>query len=157
LALVDMEPKAFEDREVVNATVAIAAGIGLSGDEKATAVFEALTNKLGGTGLDILYEIESTRGGSKAATRAAEILRKDEVLARASPALQIAIGLRDGSCKERLALLDRAKTEGDRRAIAVLDVLRQGSCVARSGECCFKTNGAVEDTVKQIWTRLRAP
>jgi serine/threonine-protein kinase len=156
--LAEVSPSSFEDRSVVNDTIAIAAGIEVGGGEKSEKVFDALTNKLGGAGLDILYEIVSTRGGSKAATRAAEILRQKEVIERASPALRIAMELRDATaCKDRLALLERARTEGDTRAVAVLDNLRQLDCVAKSGECCFKTNQAVADTIKQIYARLRTP
>jgi serine/threonine-protein kinase len=158
LELVDTDPAAFDDREVALLAITIAPGIQLGGGEKADKIFDALTNKLGAKGLDILYEIVSTRGGSKASERAAKILREKEVFERASPALQVAIELRDAStCQERLALLGRAKTEGDTRAVAVLDILRQQQCVAKSGECCFKTNPAVDDTVKQIWARARSP
>jgi serine/threonine-protein kinase len=156
--LAEASPTAFDDRSVVNDTIAIAAGIMVGGGEKADKVFDALTNKLGVTGLDILYEIVSTRGGSKAASRAADVLRQTDVIERASPALRIAMELREASaCQGRLALLERARTEGDTRAVAVLDNMRQLPCAAKSGECCFKTNPAVADTIKQIYARLRAP
>lgn len=156
--LAEASPESFEERTVVNDTIAIAAGIEVGGGEKSDKVFDALSNKLGSKGLDILYEIVSTRGGSKAATRATEILRQKEVLDRASPALRVAMELREASsCKDRLALLERAQAEGDTRAVAVLDNMRQLDCVAKSGECCFKTNPAVAEAVKKIYARLRSP
>jgi serine/threonine-protein kinase len=156
--LAEVSPSSFEDRSVVNDTIAIAAGIEVGGGEKADKVFDALTSKLGSQGLDILYEIVSTRGGSKAASRATEILRSKDVIERASPALRVAMELRDASsCRERLDLLERARTEGDTRAVAVLDNMRQLDCVSKSGECCFKTNPAVADAIKQIYARLRSP
>ena len=156
--LAEVSPESFDDRSVVNDTIAIAAGIEVGGGEKADKVFDALTSKLGSTGLDILYEIVSTRGGSKAASRATDILRTKDVIDRASPALRVAMELRDATaCKDRLALLERARTEGDTRVVAVLDNMRQLDCVAKSGECCFKTNPAVADTIKQIYARLRSP
>jgi serine/threonine-protein kinase len=157
--LADRDPNAFEDRDIARAAVGIAAGITLGADKRADAdkVFDALSTKLGAAGLDILYDIVSTRGGSNAASRASKILRNKKVLERASPALRIAIELRDApSCKERLALLDRAKKDGDTRAVAVLDIWRAQRCIAGAGECCFRTNSAVDDTMKQIWTRVRS-
>lgn len=156
VTLVAIAPSSFDDRVVALDTLAIATGIEVGGGERAAKVFDALETKLGSTGLDLLYEIVSTRGGSKASQRAADILRKKDVKERASPALQIAIDLRDASsCQERLGLLERARTQGDTRAVAVLDNLRQLECIAKAGECCFKTNPAVADTIKQIWARVR--
>lgn len=155
-ALAEASPEAFNERSVMNDAIAIATGIEVGGGEKADKVFDALTNKLGGTGLDILYEIVSTKGSSKAALRAADILRQNEVTQRSSPALRVAMELRDAkTCRERLDLLERARTEGDTRAVAVLDNMRQLDCIAKAGECCFKTNPAVADTIKQIYARIR--
>jgi len=84
-------------------------------------------------------------------------LRDKKVLERASPALRVAVELRDApSCKEKLALLDRAKTDGDTRVVAVLEILRAQRCIPRAGECCYRTNNDVDDTIKQIWARLRS-
>jgi serine/threonine-protein kinase len=157
--LADRDPNAFEDRDLARAAVVIAAGITLGADKRADAdkVFDALSTKLGATGLDILYDIVSTRGGSNAAKRATKILGNKQVLERASPALRIAIELRDApSCKERLALLDRAKKDGDTRAVAVLDIWRAQRCIKGAGECCYRTNSAVDDTMKQIYARVRS-
>lgn len=155
LALVELDTKAFDDRDAVAAVVAIAAGLELGSDPRSDKIFDALTSKLGPAGLDILFAIMSTRGGSKAATRATEILKTKEVLDRASPALRIAIELREAPCKDKLALLPRAKTDGDLRAIAFLDILRSPSCNPRVGQCCYKNNGLILDAIHQIRARLR--
>jgi serine/threonine-protein kinase len=159
LELAERAPQVFEDREIARAAGLIASGIAADRTARAQAdkVFDALANKSGSAGLDILYEFVSTRGTSKAAIRATEILRQKDVLERASPALRIAIELREApSCQERLALLDRAKKDGDSRAAAVLELLRKQRCIAGAGECCYKTNSAVDDTLKQIWARVRS-
>lgn len=156
LALAELDPKAFEGRETEAAAVAITAGLELGSDPRSDKVFDVLTNKLGTSGLDILYSIESTRGGSKAAARAADILRTKAVAERSSPALRIAIELRDAACKDKLALLPRAIKEGDVRAIAVLDILRSDTCKPRIGQCCYRKNAQVEDAIRQLWARVRS-
>jgi serine/threonine-protein kinase len=155
LALAELDPKAFEARDVSSAAVAIAAGIELGSDPRSDKIFDVLTNKLGAAGLDILYAILSTRGGSKAAARASDLLRTKAVFERASPALRIAVELRDAPCKDKLSLLPRAIAEGDVRAITVLDILRADTCKARIGQCCYRKNPAVEDAIRQIRARLR--
>ena len=159
LELADRAPQVFEDRIISRAAVAIATGMAADGDDRADTdkVFDALATKLGSAGLDMLYDIVSTRGSSKAAIRATELLRDKQVLERASPALRVAIELRDApSCQERLALLDRAKKDGDTRAVAVLEILRSQKCIAGAGECCFRSNGAVDETMKEIYARVRS-
>lgn len=159
LEIAERAPKSFEDRDTARAAVSIAAGLAGSGKDRENTdkVFDALENKLGSAGLDILYDIVSTRGTSKASTLATEILRDKHVLERASPALRIAIELRDApSCQERLMLLDRAKKDGDTRAAAVLEILRAQRCIKGAGECCYRTNSVVGDTIKQIWAKSRS-
>jgi serine/threonine-protein kinase len=155
LALAELDPKAFEAPDIAASAVAITAGIEHVGDERSNKVFELLTNKLGLAGLDILFEIMSTRGGSRAAARATEILRRKDVLERASPALRIAIDLREIPCKDKLTLLARAKTEGDIRAIAFLDILRSETCNPRAGQCCYRHNTLVDEAIHLIRARLR--
>ncbi|HZF55362.1 MAG TPA: serine/threonine-protein kinase [Polyangiaceae bacterium] len=155
LALAELDPKAFEARDIAGAAVAVAAGIELGSDPRSDKIFDVLVSKLGTTGLDILYSIVSTRGGSKAAIRATELLRTKEVIERASPALRIAVELRDAPCSDKLALLPRARNEGDVRAITVLDILRSDKCNPRVGQCCFRKNNQVEDAIRHIRARLR--
>jgi len=155
LALAELEPKGFEVREIAAAAVAITAGIELGSDPRSDRIFDVLASKLGAAGLDILYTIVSTRGGSKAASRAAELLRSKPVMERASPALRLAIELRDAACKDKLALLPRVIKEGDVRAISVLDILRADTCKPRIGQCCFRKNAQVEDAIRQTRARLR--
>ena len=159
LELAGRAPLAFEEGDTRRAAALIAGGIAL--DEKnrnlADKVFDVLANKLGGAGLDILYDIVSTRGASEAAKRAGARLREKPVLERTAPPLRIAIELREApSCRERLALLDRAKTDGDSRAAAVLEIWRSQSCIPGAGECCFSKNKAVDEALSQIRARARS-
>lgn len=155
LALAELEPKAFEEREIAAAAVGIATGVEHAGDPRTDKIFDVLTNKLGSAGLDVLFEIMSTRGGTKAAARATEILRTKEVLERATPALRIAIDLREIPCRDKLTLLARAKAEGDIRSIAFLDILRAETCNPHVGQCCYRRNILVDEAIHIIRARLR--
>ena len=140
----------------MSAAVTVATNLELGASDKVDEVFTALGTKAGSGGPDVLYELLSTRGGSKAAVRATEMLRRKDVLEHSTPALRIAVELREIACKDKLSLLERAKTDGDLRAVAVLDILRSDSCNPRVGQCCFRRNALVEETIHLIRARLRA-
>ena len=74
-------------------------------------------------GADRLYRFVENGGKAPWALRAAELLREPEVVAHASPAVAIAFALRDAPCDQKIAMLDRAVTDGDERALVVLDVV----------------------------------
>jgi hypothetical protein len=79
---------------------------------------------MGTAGPDLLYELLTTRGGSKAAKRADELLRDEAVRSRGSPAMRVAYDLRTAkTCDAKRALYERAGEEGDRRALGQLHVL----------------------------------
>ena len=84
-ALADKAPAAFADRQVALGARDLA--VGLEKEGAGEKVFDRLARGLGTAGLDILYTIVESRGGSKAAARAADLLRETEVLKRATPEL----------------------------------------------------------------------
>jgi serine/threonine-protein kinase len=142
VGLASQGPRAFQRPDVTIAGRDLAAALDREGI--GDRVFELLTNGLGSTGLDVLYELVATKGRSRAALRAAAILRNKDVLSRASPSLAIAFELREASCVDKLGLLDRAEQEGDGRALVVLET---------QGLACFKTHN---HRVKEAMTALRA-
>ena len=76
--------------------------------------FALVTNQMGPTGIDILFELETTRGSSLGAARASEFLRDPAVRRRGTAALQIAYEVRHTrNCEELLPLLDRAQADGE--------------------------------------------
>src|SRR5262249_25853230 len=111
LALAERDPDSFSRQEVLTAAREVTAG--LEHDNHADKVFDVLAYKLGEGGLNVLYEIVAAKGGSRAAARAADLLRKDDVRARESPALRISLEFREAPCADKLKLLDRAVKEGD--------------------------------------------
>jgi eukaryotic-like serine/threonine-protein kinase len=146
-ALVDHDPAAFHEPAMLGPSRDVAAAAGIAGGEAADRVFEALANRLGGDGIDVLYEIVRTRGGSKAATRAEELLRKSEVLGRATPEMRVTLALRDATCQDKLGLLDRAAAEGDARTLMVMQT---------QGAACLARNPALGTAMTALKARLRA-
>src|SRR5262249_53379517 len=94
LALGQLDPSAFRDPAVREAAVAVAAGLAFEGNGATDRVFRLFTDGLGPDGLDVLFDIVRTRGGTKGAKLALDILRRPEVLGRAPPALRISLDLR---------------------------------------------------------------
>jgi hypothetical protein len=114
-----------------------------------------LTGKMAPGGLDILYELTVTRGGTAAADAAGRALEDEHVRAKGSAALQIAWELRHAKgCDEKIALFDRAKREGDRRAITELQILK--SCRRRTPQaCCLRDDDRVKETIAAIEARTK--
>jgi hypothetical protein len=130
LALVDRDPASFHDPAIMSAARDLAAASIATGGETADRIFDALGERLGSDGPDILFDVARTRGGSRAATRAQEILHRSDVTARASPALRVTIALRDALCAEKPGLLEAAVKDGDARTVAVMQVVA-ASCVGK--------------------------
>jgi serine/threonine-protein kinase len=145
LSLADKDAAAFRDPEVALAARDVAAS--LDPDTVADEVFDALSSRLGGPGVDILYGVVEVRGGSRAAARAAELLRRGDVISAASPELRIAFALREAPCDQKPALFSRAAEEGDARALAVLETL---------GRSCFVHNQQLEEAINALRAKTRA-
>ena len=97
----------------------------------------------------------SRRGGSKAAARATDLLGRAEVRAHASPALKITMELRDAPCAGKEELLDRAVADGDQRTLMAMNALRSPTCNPATEGCCMRENEKMEQSVRQLGTRLR--
>jgi serine/threonine-protein kinase len=144
--LVDHDPAAFRDAALLGPARDLAAAMAPTGGDEADRMFEALANRAGSGGLDVLYEIVRTRGGSKAAKRALDLLSKPEVLARATPELRATVALRTAACSEMPGLLDRAAAEGDARTLVVMQTVAP-ACLGRSE--------ALRDAQRALMRRLR--
>ena len=95
-------------------------GFAMGGDTEQHLI-TLLTERAGPRGIEVLFDLVVTRGGSKAATRAAELLARDDVRARGSAALRIAYDLRAAhTCGARKGLLERVGQDGDARSLREL-------------------------------------
>jgi serine/threonine-protein kinase len=147
LDLVAVEPAAFHDPSVAQATMDVAAALEREGSGRADAVFHALSTGLGEPGLELLYALVETRGGSVAGKRAAGLLAEQDVIARASPAVRVAFALRSATCSGKAALLSRAVDEGDGRALLLLET---------QGRACLGKDAALDAAIKALRARVRA-
>ncbi len=94
--------------------------------EASKLAFELLTDHMGSTGPDLLYELYMT--SPKTSKRAEELLQSPNVKKRSSPALAVAWELRNAaSCQARVPLLERAAELGDERSALVLSPLSASS------------------------------
>lgn len=94
--------------------------------EASRIAFDLLTEKMGTTGPDLLYELFLSE--PKVSHRAEQLLRDPKVIAHTTPALAIAMDLRRANtCAGRLPLLERAAALGDRRSVAILSPLTIGT------------------------------
>jgi hypothetical protein len=150
-----MDPQAAEDSEVRGNVVDLSLRVMLQPGGDADRVFEMITSKMGATGMDILYELVTTRGGSRAAARAEELLKDPAMRARGTPALRVAYDLRAAhGCDEKKALLGRAKTDGDKRALGQLQQLNR-RCGRRSPDCCLENDPDLRAALDALNARLK--
>src|SRR5262249_13793143 len=130
----------------------------LDAPDAADGAFDTVASAFGSAGPDALYDIVSARGGSKAAALAEDRLRRRDVLDRATPALRIAWALRQATCEEKPAWFERAGSEGDMRALILLEILRSARCNTRIGQCCFHHNALLDEATRTLHARLhKAP
>jgi hypothetical protein len=153
-ALIEADPRAVEDSSVAEDIEAAAVRVAYLGanDPKQTAnsdrLFEVLGTKMGPAGPEILYRMATQRGGSAAGDRAKKLLAKEDVRAVAKPSTRIAFELWTArSCQDKAALLDRAKEDGDARALGRLQEMGRG--------CDMKKDPKLKEAMEAIKARMR--
>lgn len=153
--LLTVDPSAAARSDVRVNIIKLAQRIMLVKSSKAPERFFALvTDRMGPTGIDILFELETTKGSSLGAARASELLREDATRSRGTAALQIAYAIRHTrNCEELLKLLDRAQADGDGRALGQLLLLGR-LCGRRDSDCCLNDQ-RFKDTLTSLRKRGR--
>src|SRR5262249_44664413 len=150
--LLDRDPSAADDREFKDGIIETLMRIMMGPGDDAEKLFTLIDTKMGTAGPDLLFEMMTTRGGSRAAKRSEELLSDAAVRSRGTEALRIAYELRMARCNDKAALFERAKEEGDRRALGQLQLLNQ-EC--KRGECCFSNDANLKAAIEGIKDRLR--
>jgi hypothetical protein len=152
--LIELEPKSAENGEVRGDIVELSMRVMLLTGGEPDRVFDLISTKMGTPGIDILYELLTTRGGSRAATRAEELLGDEKVRARGTPAMRIAYDLRSAhGCEDKKALFARARTDGDNRTLGQLQLLNR-SCGRRAKSCCLQNDPELREAMDGIKARL---
>ncbi len=151
--LIELEPRSAEDGEVRADVVDLSMRVMLLTGPEPARVFDLISTRMGPAGVDILYELLTTRGGSRAAARAEELLHDEAVRARGTPALRIAYDLRVArGCDDKRALFPRAKSEGDNRTLGQLQLLNR-RCGRHATSCCLQNDPALRDAMDGIKAR----
>jgi serine/threonine protein kinase len=146
-ALAEHDTAAFRDPLVATAARDLAVVLAAISNPETEAIYGALATQLGEAGVDILYEIVRTRGGTKASTRATALLEKPEILARAPASARISYEYARALCPDKLTLLERCKAEGDVRTVMAMEA---------SAKTCFNQNQALDDAMRTLRQRLSA-
>lgn len=153
--LLDAAPRAAEEAEVQQAIVFVVNGpVDVSAD-----ALRLLSTKMGTRGPDLLYEIVSApRMGKLPKERAAERLRDAAVRARSTPALLVALDLRNTTPCARKPLYQRAREVGDARSLVFLKPMTstEGCGILRRSDCfsCLEPRKDLLETVAAIQKRL---
>jgi hypothetical protein len=152
--LLEVDPEAPKDNDIRDAILEYAMRVMLLEGPEPDKVFELIVTKTGTVGADILYDIVTTRGGSRASRSAEERLKDASVRARGTPAMRVAYDMRVAKgCEDKLALLDRAAADGDGRTYGQLQMVNR-ECSRRSPECCLRTNPRFKAALEAIRARL---
>jgi len=151
--LIALDPAAMDDSEVRALVIELSQRATLIDGDEGARVFFLLTERTGTNGYDILYELVTTKGGSRAAKRADGLLKEDETRKRGSGAMQIAYELRAAKCSQKPNLFERAKNVGDGRAMGQLQLLNQ-TCGRRNQSCCYPNNPALKEAIEAIRVRI---
>ena len=122
--------------------------------------FDLMASKMGADGAVLLYDL-MVAGNKAARERAETLLAHDDVQKVASPEVRIAYDLKKAeTCDAQLKLIDRAITEGDGRAIAVLsysvDGARKGCGPRRRSPCPARCRDEkYQDRMRAAIARIR--
>jgi hypothetical protein len=151
----EADPAAGKSPDAENAVLAAATGTP-SDLDAAIAVMEG---PLGADGVDLMLDLQAKPGMANATkTRLNQSLAKPEVRSQASPAASLALDIKAAkTCDARYALLERAKSEGDARVLAVLKPMEQKSGCGFLGrrDCwsCMRKDEALGDAISAIEKR----
>jgi hypothetical protein len=153
--LLGVAPSYAKDSDVTQVIMMAA-----NGPPNASAVaLDLMATKMGSRGPDLLYElVTAPRIGKLPRDHAARLLREPAVQKLATPALLIAIDLKNTPPCARKALLARAQDEGDARALAFLKplTLTTGCGFLKRADCfrCLEPRKDIFEAVAVIQKRL---
>ncbi|HTJ84571.1 MAG TPA: hypothetical protein VL400_22785 [Polyangiaceae bacterium] len=153
--LVDTDKDAIKDPSVRESIVDLSQRVTLLTHGEPERMFGLLAKKMGTTGIDILYQLVTTKGGSRAAKLAEALLLEEDILERGSPAVQVAWKLRRAKgCEDKKALFGDAAKNGDGRTLGQLYLLNR-SCNRRRRDpsCCLEKDKDLDATMDAIKAR----
>ncbi len=153
--LLELDPEAPRDDNVRAAIVDLTMRIMLVVGPEPDDMFDQLVNHMGTTGIDILYQLVTTKGGSRAATLAQKLLDRPDVVARGTEAVRLAYALRSSkSCEAKKALFPAIGEHGDGRSLGQLYLLNR-ECGRRHSDptCCLHGDKDLDATIDAVQKR----
>lgn len=139
----------LKESEKISENVRLAAKDAATG----TRAVEVAAESMGERGVNILFSVwADTARRSPASALAERYLDKEQVLKNASPAVRLALTLRERhSCEDTRKLLQQALEHGDTRSLRPMAKLRavKGCPGTRTGDCypCLRTDTLLEDAI----------
>ncbi len=156
--LVALSPAAADDPTNRERIADLAVRVMFLPGKEPDRVYALLSTGLGAAGLDVLYLLATTKGGSRAATQATRLLDDRGLLSAGSPAMRVAWEFwRSKDCEAKRALFGRAAEHGDWRVLGQLQALAAscGRVRRRSpGACCFEDDAALASAIQAIRARV---
>jgi len=156
--------RAFEASPELSADPQVALDIARAARDPKTSklALDLAAQRLGATGADLIYaisrEAKTTRHAGADLEYARDLLARDSVRARASPALQVVLALDTArGCTAYRALLTRVTEVGDQRSLRFLYRLRtrRGCGLLGLGDCyrCLRSNRALSNAIATARSR----
>jgi hypothetical protein len=148
---VKLDPNATEDKDVRNAVMKLATMAFFQRGEVGEQMALLLTTKMGKGGVDLLFELIVTKGGTVASQQADRLLKDGDIRKRGSAAMQVAYDIRlSKNCDDKKKHIARAAEIGDHRALREIKILQR--CY-RGRPCCLRNDGATKDAANKIVAR----
>jgi hypothetical protein len=145
-------PWALKDRDVKEQVVELSQRVTALQSDEPDRMFAVLASKSGSVGIDILYYLATSKGGSRASKMAEEYLRDDAVVRRGSEAMRVAWELRQAKCDDKKALFARAGEHGDVRSLGQLQLLNR-RCGRRNRGCCYENDKELDAAMEKFKAR----
>ena len=128
-------------------------------EETAEDAIRIAAKDLGAEGADLLYDVwVATRAKTTTTQLAKQLVYSEDIRKKASPALNIALDLREAdSCQAIKELLPRATLNGDTRSLRILHPLKnkKGCGAGKKEDCnpCLREGTAFEDALQAVRSR----
>lgn len=154
--LLEIDPDSPKDDAVRADIVDLTMRIQLVAGPEPDKMFDLLVNRMGTTGIDIVYQIVTTKGGSKASAMGERFLASPDVRARGTDALRAAYDLRTAkSCEAKRAVFGEVAAHGDARSLGQLYLLNR-KCGRRhraEAGCCLQGDAELAKTIETLEKR----
>ena len=148
------DPKLVADAKLVKELQRFAAN-----ELTATEALASMAALPGSIGADLIYEVWTGVADRTASTILAEkLVYSPDVLAKASPALRVALDLRsEQGCQQNLEILKRASEHGDRRSLHLLGrrLQKHGCGPAKRDDCyeCLRKGDDLKTALQAVRAR----